>query len=105
MALPPMTPEQRAGALVKARAAGAERARVKAGLKSGATTVPDVLDAALESEPLAKMRVSALLQAVPGIGPARAAQVMERLKIDGKRRLGGLGPNQRQALADEFAEP
>lgn len=103
MPLPPMSPEQRAEALVKARAANAERARVKDGLKSGATTLPDVLDAALESEPLKKMRVSSLLQAVPGVGPKRAVEVMERLGIDGKRRIGGLGPNQREALADEFA--
>lgn len=103
MALPQMSPEQRAQALEKAKAANTERARVKAGLKSGETTLADVLDAAGESEPLAKMKVAALLQAVPGVGPKRAAQVMERLGIPADRRIRGLGPNQREALADEFA--
>ena len=103
MALPPMSPEQRADALAKAKLANAERARVKAGLKAGATTLADVLDAAADNEPLAKMKVSALLQSLPGVGKARAAKVMESLGIPESRRVRGLGSNQRKALEEEFA--
>ena len=39
MALPPMTPEQRADALVKAKLANNERMNLKAELKAGTVTV------------------------------------------------------------------
>ena len=103
MSLPPLTPEQRASALESAARARKVRAEVKANLKHGTTTLPDVLRYAAGDDVLAKMKVSALVQAMPGVGKVRAAQIMERLGIAGSRRVRGLGPVQRQAREEEFA--
>ncbi len=48
------------------------------------------------------MKVSALLESMPGVGKVRAAQLMERLEIAPSRRLRGLGERQRRALLTEF---
>ena len=50
-----------------------------------------------------KLKVSAVLQALPGIGKVQADQIMEKLKIAESRRLRGLGEQQRKALLGEFA--
>ena len=49
------------------------------------------------------MRVSELLQSMPGIGKVRARQVMEKLKISETRRVRGLGAKQVAALIEEFS--
>ena len=49
------------------------------------------------------MRVSAVLESLPGVGKARAAKIMERLEISPTRRVRGLGANQRKALEAEFS--
>lgn len=106
MALPPLTPEQRADALQRATAARRVRAAVRQELRSAGARIPEVLDAIIErggsDEAVGKMRVAALLEAVPGIGKIRAAALMQRLKISESRRVRGLGANQRAALADAF---
>ena len=43
-----------------------------------------------------------LLEAMPGVGKVRAAQIMERLEIAPSRRLRGLGDRQRKALLADF---
>ena len=48
------------------------------------------------------MRVSAVLESLPGVGKARAAKIMERLEISPTRRVRGLGANQRKALETEL---
>jgi ribosomal protein S13 len=48
------------------------------------------------------MKVSALLESLPGVGKVRAKQLMERLGIADSRRVRGLGTNQRAALEREF---
>jgi ribosomal protein S13 len=55
------------------------------------------------NEVIGKMRVSELLQSMPGIGKVRARQVMEKLKISETRRVRGLGAKQLAALVDEFS--
>ena len=102
MALPPLTPDQRAAALEKAARARKERAEVKARLKKGDLTLSQVLKDGQTDDILGKMKVSALLEAVPGIGKVRARQIMERLGIAESRRVRGLGANQRTALENEF---
>ena len=62
-----------------------------------------VLDRAESDDVVGKLRVSAVLQAMPGIGKIRATQIMEKLKIADSRRLRGLGDQQRKALLGEFA--
>lgn len=102
MALPPLTPDQRAAALEKAARARKERAEVKNRLRHGSTTLPQVLKDGQADDIIGKMKVSALLESVPGIGKVRARQIMERLGIAESRRVRGLGANQRAALENEF---
>ena len=104
MALPPLTPDQRAAALEKAARARKERAEVKARLKKAELTLSQVLKDGQTDDVLGKMKVSALLEAVPGIGKVRARQIMERLGIAESRRVRGLGANQRAALENEFGD-
>ena len=77
MALPPLTPDQRAAALEKAARARKERAEVKSRLKKAELTLSQVLKDGQTDDILGKMKVSALLEAVPGIGKVRARQIME----------------------------
>jgi hypothetical protein len=102
VALPPLTPDQRAAALEKAAKARKERAEVKNNLKRGAITLPAVLKQGQSDDTVGKMKVSALLEAMPGVGKVRARQIMERLGIAESRRVRGLGANQRTALENEF---
>jgi transposase len=101
--LPSLSPEQRAAALEKAAEIRKARAELKDQLKSGKTTLASVLDRAERDDVVGKLKVSAVLQAMPGIGKIRANQIMERLKIAESRRLRGLGEQQRKALLGEFA--
>ena len=103
VALPQLTEEQRAAALQKAAEARRARAEWKSRLKGGATSLEEVLKESDTDEVLGKMKVSALLEALPGVGKVRAAQMMERLEIAPSRRLRGLGDRQRKALLSEFA--
>jgi DNA uptake protein ComE-like DNA-binding protein len=102
VALPPLTPEQRAAALEKAAAARKARAELKLKLKSSGTSLTDVLAAGQTDEAIGKMKVEALLEAMPGVGKVRAQRIMERLEISPSRRVRGLGAKQRDALAREF---
>jgi transposase len=102
VALPQLTEEQRAAALEKAAAARRARAELKDRLKRGGTTLKEVLTQSDSDEVLGKMKVSALLEAMPGVGKVRAAQIMERLEIAPSRRLRGLGDRQRKALLADF---
>jgi hypothetical protein len=102
VALPPLTPAQRAAALEKAAKARKDRAEVKNNLKRGGITLPAVLKQGQTDDTVGKMKVSALLEAMPGVGKVRARQIMERLGIAESRRVRGLGANQRTALENEF---
>ncbi len=103
MPLPTLSPEQRAAALEKAAEIRKARAELKEQLKAGKTTLTTVLDRAETDEVVGKLKVSAVLQSMPGIGKVRATQIMEKLKIAESRRLRGLGDQQRKALLAEFA--
>jgi len=103
MPVPPaLTPEQRADALVKAAHSRRARADVKAKVKAGLLGISDVLILAKSDAAVAKMRVSELLEALPGVGKIRAAAIMERLTISTPRRIQGLGIHQRAELISEF---
>ena len=99
--LPTLTPEDRAAALEKAARVRKERSEIKAGLKRGTADLAEVIKAT--DDTIGKMKVSAVLQAMPGVGKVRAAQIMERLGIAESRRVRGLGVQQRAALEQEFA--
>ena len=102
MALPPLTPEQRSAALEKAAAARATRAEVKNRLKYGQTTLSAVIEEAKTDEAIGKLKVSALLEALPGVGKVKAAAIMAQVGISESRRVRGLGPHQIEALVERF---
>jgi transposase len=101
--LPTLSPEQRAAALEKAAEIRTARAELKEKLKKGQTTLDAVLSRAESDDVVGKLKVSAVLQSLPGIGKIRATQIMEKLKIADSRRLRGLGEQQRKALLAEFS--
>ena len=103
MALPPLTPEQRAAALEKAAAARRARAELKLRLKSQGTSLAEVLDGGETDDAIGKMKVVAVLEAMPGVGKVRAQRLMEALEISPARRVRGLGAKQREALLREFS--
>jgi hypothetical protein len=100
--LPPLTPEQRADALEKAAKARRERAEVKNRLKHSGASLSQVIAEGASNEVIGKMKVSALLESLPGVGKVRARQIMERIGISQTRRVRGLGANQTSALQREF---
>jgi hypothetical protein len=102
MPLPQLTEEQRRQALAKAAEARKRRAEVKAQLKNGALGLSEILERAEGDEIVGKMKVSAMLEALPGVGKVRAQKVMEELQISTSRRLRGLGDKQKQALKERF---
>ena len=103
MSLPTLTPEQRADALLKAAAARVKRSEVKTSLKRGTVTLSEVIKQGTTDDIIGKIKVTALLEAMPGVGKVRARQIMERLDIAENRRVRGLGDRQRAALEAEFA--
>jgi len=104
VALPPLTPEQRAAALEKAAAARRARAELKARLKSNGTSLAEVLDSVETDDAVGKMKVVAVLEAMPGVGKVTAHRLMESLEISPARRVRGLGAKQREALLKAFSE-
>lgn len=97
MAIPQLTPEQRVAALNKAKEARIKRAEVRNQLKSGEYTLAQVLD--MKDDPVVgRMKVSTLIETLPGYGKAKAEKVMNELQIAESRRLRGLGERQREAL-------
>ena len=100
MALPTLSPEQRQEALAKAREARAARAAMLAEVKAGTLTLGGVLGR--DDDLARKTKVAQLVRALPGVGKARAAAVMERAGIPAERRVGGLGARQREQLLAEF---
>ena len=102
MALPPLTPEQRTAALAKAAEARRARAKVKNRLKHSGASLSGVLEQGRTDDVVGKMKVTALLESMPGVGKVRARQIMARLGISESRRVRGLGANQVAALEREF---
>ena len=103
MPLPTLTPEQRQAALAKAAEARRRRADLKAELKSEKVSLRDLL-ARQGDDVVGKMKVSAVLEALPGVGKVRARKIMERLDISASRRIRGLGAKQKDALLGEFSK-
>lgn len=102
MAVPTITPEQRAAALERAMEARRARAGYKARLKRGEVTLGNALGS---TDPVVRrMRVRELLEVLPGIGPKRARGIMLVAGIDGTRRVAGLGPRQRERLLVAYIE-
>jgi hypothetical protein len=101
MALPVLTPEQRQQALAKAAEARKKRAELKGELKSGQKSLRDVLSRSGE-DTVGKMKVSNVLESLPGVGKVRAQKIMEELDISASRRVRCLGAKQREQLLEKF---
>lgn len=102
MALPNLTPEQRAAATEKAAHARRARAEVKNQLKHSGGSLAEAIKLGQKNEAVGKMKVSALLESLPGVGKVKAAAIMEEIGIAQTRRVRGLGANQIQALLERF---
>jgi hypothetical protein len=103
MPLPTLTEEQRKEALAKAAEARKQRAQIKGELKSGRLTLADLL-AKSGDDIVGKMKVSTVLESLPGVGKVRATKLMEELDISASRRVRGLGAKQREQLLARFAK-
>ena len=90
MALPQLTAEQRQANLDKAAASRRERAEVKSRLKHSGGSILEVLQQGQSNDVIGKMRVSALLESLPGVGRVRARQLMQEVGISESRRVRGL---------------
>ena len=103
MPLPPaLSPEQRQAALEKAAIARRTRAELKERLKMGSVTLSELLDQAEGDDIIAKMKVVAVLESLPGVGKVKARRTMEEIGISETRRVRGLGAQQREALLKAF---
>lgn len=100
---PPLTEEQRRQALEKAALARRLRAELKEQLKSGRISFRDLLTRT-DDGVVGKMKVSTVLESLPGVGRVRARNLMEKLGISPTRRMRGLGQKQKQNLLDEFSK-
>jgi len=100
--IPSLSDEQRSQARTAATQARRRRAEVKEALRTGTTSLTEVLAMAEQDEVVAHAKVVDVLKSLPRVGAVRAGLVMERLEIAPNRRLRGLGKHQAAALAAEF---
>jgi len=104
MALPTMTAEQRSEALAKAAAVRKARSELITKVKDGKVSVEDLLQNSESDELIKKTKVAAIVKALPGVGPVKAAKLLDQAEIPEDRRIGGLGARQRAALLDALAD-
>lgn len=97
MALPNLSDADRRAALKKAAEARQKRAELRKAIKDGSMTFAAVMKKA-DDPIVARMRVSTLLESLPGFGKAKAAKIMTELEISASRRVQGLGARQREDL-------
>jgi transposase len=102
MVLPSLTKEERQAALLKAATNRKIRAELREKLKNGQITLKNAFDLVSSNEAIAKMKVIALLESMPGVGKVRAENLMDKIGIAQSRRLKGFGPHQLNALLEEF---
>ena len=101
MAIPQLSAEERAKALEKAKEARIKRAEVREKLKTGKLTLKQVV--AMKDDPVVgRMKVSTLIETLPGYGKAKSEKIMNELQIAPSRRLRGLGERQEKALLERL---
>ncbi len=67
----------------------------------GSVTLPELFDQ-IGDETVAKMKVLAVLESLPGLGKVKARRLMEEVGIADTRKLQGLGANQRKTLLERW---
>ena len=91
MAVPQLSPEERQAALEKAKIARAKRAEVREKLKQGELTLEQVLD--MRDDPIiGRMKVSALIETLPGYGKTKARSFPDSLSATRKHGFPFLQP-------------
>jgi hypothetical protein len=103
MPLPTLNEEQRREALAKAAEARRKRAELKGELKAGKRSLADILETSGDNT-VGKMKVTTVLESLPGVGKVKARKLMEQLDISATRRVRGLGNKQKSALLAEFSK-
>ncbi len=102
MPLPPqLTPEQRQAALAKAGEARRKRAELKHKIKLGNISLKELF-AQAGDDVVAKTKVLAVLESLPGVGKVKARRTMDEIGIAESRTIKGLGTQQREALLKAF---
>lgn len=69
----------------------------------GSLTLHELLDQAGRDEVVAKMKVVAVLESLPGVGKVKARRLMDDVGISETRRVQGLGEKQRKSLFEKLA--
>ena len=101
MAIPKLTEAERKAALKKAKEARIKRAKVREKLKTGKLTLAQVID--MKDDPVVgRMKVSTLIETLPGYGKAKSEKIMNELQIAESCRLRGLGERQKAALLERL---
>jgi hypothetical protein len=96
-----MSDEQRADALRKAAEARQAKSAALAEVKNGTITLTAALSG--QDTRLQRAKVSQVLRALPGVGAVTADKALAEAGVADGRRVAGLGPRQREALAAYFA--
>lgn len=96
MSLPILTDEQRKENLAKAMAARTERAQFKASVKRGEYSFSQALDAPAAQ----RIHVKTLIECLPNYGERKAERIMTECGVSYKKRVQGLGNQQRVKLIE-----
>jgi guanylate kinase len=99
---PKLSAAERTAALDAAKQARRSRAAVKEQIRTGELKVLQVIELASTNTAIGRMKISELIEAVPGMGEVRVKAILERLEISPSRRIQGLGVLQLQRLKKEF---
>lgn len=99
---PKLSAAERSAALDAAKQARRSRAAVKEQIRTGELKVLQVIELASTNTAIGRMKISELIEAVPGMGKVRVNAILQRLDISPSRRIQGLGVLQLQRLKKEF---
>ena len=99
---PQLSDDARRAALAKAAAVRRARAELKVQIKAGEVSLESLIGQAGSDDVVGKMKVLAVLEALPGVGKVKARRTMEEVGIADSRRMRGLGDQQRAALIAAF---
>ena len=102
MAIPKLSEEELQSARKAATAARRSRADFKEQVRSGALSIGEALEKAMQDDVLAHIKVVDLLKTQRRIGQVRAEEIMNKLSIAPTRRIRGLGKHQIDGIVEEF---
>lgn len=101
--LPPLSSADRSRGSREAARVRRLRAQICDDLASGQLTLVDLLMRARVDPIVGRIRTETALKSLRGVGPVKAATIMQRTRISTSRTLAGLGPRQRERLIEEVS--